>query len=151
MTEPTPVEAMNSMLEQMIPRAHQMGVTFVEMRRGYVRAELPFEGNGNHFGTVYAGVIFTLAEVLGGALHFASFDAATHYPLIRGMSIKYLKPGRGPLSASATLAEPEITRVLAEAGTDGKAAFELVAEVIDENGVLVASTVGDYQIRPYGM
>ena len=44
-------------LEQMIPRAHQMGVHFVEMRPGYVRADLPFEGNGNHFGTIYAGVI----------------------------------------------------------------------------------------------
>ena len=62
MLRPTPVETMNIALEQMIPRAHQMGVTFVEMRPGYVRAELPFEGNGNHFGTVYAGVIFTLAE-----------------------------------------------------------------------------------------
>jgi len=150
MSDPTPVETMNIALEQMIPRAHQMGVTFVEMQPGHVRAELPFEGNGNHFGTVYAGVIFTLAEVLGGAMHFASFDASTHYPLIRGMQIKYLKPGRGPLSASATLDAETIARVIAEAGTDGKAAFELNAEVVDENGVVVATTVGDYQIRPYG-
>jgi len=127
-----------------------MGVTFVEMRPGYVRAELPFEGNGNHFGTVYAGVIFTLAEVLGGAMHFASFDASTHYPLIRGMQIRYLKPGRGALSASASLDAETIARVVAEAGADGKAAFELNAEVVDENGVVVATTVGDYQIRPYG-
>jgi len=150
MSEPSPVETMNIALEQMIPRAHQMGVTFVEMRPGYVRAELPFEGNGNHFGTVYAGVIFTLAEVLGGAMHFASFDASTHYPLIRGMQIRYLKPGRGALSASATLDAETIARVAAEAGSDGKAAFDLIAEVTDEAGVLVATTVGDYQIRPYG-
>jgi thioesterase domain-containing protein len=145
------LDSMNLMLEQLIPRAHQMGVHFVELRRGYVRAELPFEGNGNHFGTVYAGVIFTLAEVLGGAMHFASFDSSTHYPLIRGMQISYLKPGRGALSASATLDEQTITRVIDEAGPDGKAAFELHAEVTDENGVVVATTVGDYQIRPFGM
>ena len=151
MSEPTPVETMNIALEQMIPRAHQMGITFTEMRPGYVRADLPFEGNGNHFGTVYAGVIFTLAEVLGGAMHFASFDASTHYPLIRGMQIRYLKPGRGPLSASASLDSETIARVIAESGPDGKAAFEMNAEVVDENGVVVATTVGDYQIRPYGM
>ena len=93
--------AVNAGLEHTIPRAYEMGVRFVELRRGFVRAELPFEGNGNHFGTIYAGVIFTLAEVLGGALHFACFDATTHYPLVRGMSIEFIAPGRGPLSASA--------------------------------------------------
>ena len=46
----------NAALEHLVPRAHQMGVHFVEMRPGYVRAEVPFDGNGNHFGTVYAGV-----------------------------------------------------------------------------------------------
>jgi thioesterase domain-containing protein len=142
---------MNLMLESLIPRAHQMGVTFVELRRGYVRAELPFEGNGNHFGTVYAGVIFTLAEVLGGAISFSSFDSSTHYPLIRGMQISYLKPGKGALTATASLDDETIERVLAEAGPDGKAPFELRAEVTDTNGVVVATTVGDYQIRPFGM
>jgi thioesterase domain-containing protein len=150
MSEPPLVETMNSMLEQMIPRLHQMGVTFVELRPGFVRAELPFEGNANHFGTVYAGVIYSLAEVLGGAIHFSSFDASTHYPLIRGTTIKFLKPGKGRLSASATLDEATIARVSTEAGTNGKATFELLAEVIDENGVVIATTVGDYQIRPYG-
>ena len=81
-------------------------------------------------------------------MHFASFDASTHYPLIRGMQISYLKPGRGALSASASLDAETIERVVAEAGPDGKAAFELHAEVVDENGVVVATTVGDYQIGP---
>src|SRR5689334_22531785 len=83
----------NAALAQLVPRAHQMGVRFVEMRPGHVRAELPFEGNGNHFGTVYAGVIFTLAEVLGGAMHWVSFDGSTHYPLVRSMSIDFVAPG----------------------------------------------------------
>ncbi|HEY2298877.1 MAG TPA: YiiD C-terminal domain-containing protein [Jatrophihabitans sp.] len=145
-----PVVMTNAALEQLIPRAHQMGVRFVEMRPGYVRAELPFEGNANHFGTVYAGVIFTLAEVLGGAMHWVSFDGATHYPLVRAVSIDFVAPGRGPLSASATLDEATIARVRAEAGTDRKARFELGASVVGEDGTLVATTVGDYQVRPYG-
>jgi acyl-coenzyme A thioesterase PaaI-like protein len=144
------VATMNAALEQLVPRAHQMGVRFVEVRPGFVRAQLPFEGNGNHFGTVYAGVIFTLAEVLGGAMHFASFDPATHYPLVRNMSIDFVAPGRGALTATASLDEDTIARVRAEAGADAKAPFELHATVTTEDGTVVATTVGDYQIRPYG-
>ena len=151
MTETTgdPIAIMNQLLEQTIPRAHQMGVTFVDMRPGHVRAEVPFEGNGNHFGVMYAGVIFTLAEVLGGALHYATFDVSTHYPLVRGMQIEFLAPGKGRLSASATLPDDEIERIRT-AAVNGKVPFELVAEVTGEDGTLVARTRGDYQIRPYG-
>lgn len=145
-----PVALMNAGLEQLIPRAWQMGVRFTDIRPGYVRAGVPFEGNGNHFGTIYAGVIFTLAEVLGGALHFATFDATTHYPLVRGIDIKFLKPGRGPLSASASLDEQTIERIKAEATPDQKVPFELHAQVVSEDGTVVATTVGDYQIRPHG-
>jgi acyl-coenzyme A thioesterase PaaI-like protein len=145
-----PIDTANAFLEQTIPRAHQMGVRFAELRPGYVRAQLPFEGNGNHFGTVYAGVIFTLAEVLGGAMHMATFDPTTHYPLVRGMRIEFIAPGRGPLSAEASLDDETIAWVRAEAGSDRKAPFELRATVSGEDGTVVASTVGDYQIRPYG-
>lgn len=141
---------MNLALEQLIPRAHQMGVTFVQMRPGYVRAEVPFEGNANHFGVIYAGVLFTLAEVLGGAMHMASFDAAaTHYPLVKGMRIDFLAPGKGRLSATATLTDEQIAEVKA-AAANGKAPYELRAEIADADGKVVANTVGDYQIRPYG-
>lgn len=141
---------MNAALEQLIPRAHQMGVHFVELRPGYVRAEVPAEGNGNHFGVIYAGVTFTLAEVLGGAIHFATFDPTTHYPLVRSLSIDFLKPGRGTLTAVATLSEPEIERIRAEATPGAKVAFVLEAEVTGAEGEIVARTRGDYQIRPFG-
>jgi acyl-coenzyme A thioesterase PaaI-like protein len=141
---------MNLALEQTVPRAHQMGVRFVEMRPGFVRAEVPFDGNGNHFGVIYAGVIFTVAEVLGGAMHFASFDVSTHYPLVRSMSVDFTAPGRGTLSASASLAPEEVERVRALAATGVKVPFELIAQVVGEDGTLVATTHGNYQIRPYG-
>jgi acyl-coenzyme A thioesterase PaaI-like protein len=147
---PSPLAVMNAALEQLVPRAHQMGVRFVEMRSGFVRAEVPFEGNGNHFGTVYAGVTFTLAEVLGGAMHFASFDVSTHYPLVRAMTVDFLAPGRGALSAAASLSDAEIATVRAAAAHGGKAAFVLNAEVTAADGTVVARTRGDYQIRPHG-
>lgn len=144
-----PVEAMNAGLEQLVPRAHQMGVRFVELRPGYVRAELPVEGNTNHVGTIYAGVIFTLAEVLGGAMHVATFDATTHYPIVRSMTIDFVAPGATPLTAVTSLSDEEVAAVRA-AATNGKAPFVLVAEVSDSNGTVVARTTGNYQIRPFG-
>jgi len=146
----TPIEQMNLAFEQMIPRAHQMGVRFVEMEQGFVRAEVPFEGNGNHFGVMYAGVIFTVAEVLGGAMHFATFDVSTHYPLVRSLTIDFKSPGKSTLTASARLTPEQIEAIKADAAANGKASFVLEAEVLGEDGTLVATTRGDYQIRPYG-
>ncbi len=140
----------NAALEQLIPVAHAMGVEFVELRPGYVRAEVPFEGNGNHFGVIYAGVIFTVAEVLGGAIHFATFDVTTHYPLVRNLAIEFLAPGKGRLSASASLSDDEVARIKVAATPDAKVPFVLEAEVVGEDGTVVARTRGDYQIRPFG-
>lgn len=140
---------MNAGLEQLVPRAHQMGVRFVELRPGYVRAELPLEGNTNHVGTIYAGVIFTLAEVLGGAMHVATFDVSTHYPIVRSLTIDFVAPGTTPLTAVAQLSDDEIEAVRSAAAT-GKAPFVLAAEVTDTSGTVVARTTGDYQIRPHG-
>ena len=109
-----------------------------------------FEGNGNHFGTVYAGVIFTLAEVLGGGLHLATFDVTTHYPLVRSVRIDFLAPGRTELTATASLDPATIDRVRAEAATGSKSSFELTATVTGDDETVVARTVGDYQIRPHG-
>ena len=55
------------------------------------------------------------------------------------------------MSASASLDEATIERVRAESAGGTKAPFELEAEVVGEDGVVVAKTRGDYQIRPFGM
>jgi acyl-coenzyme A thioesterase PaaI-like protein len=149
MTELT-VDAMNAGLAALIPRAHQMGIRFAELRPGYVRAEVPPDGNGNHFGVIYAGVTFTLAEVLGGALHFVTFDVSTHYPLVKALRIEFLAPGKTALSASAQLTDAEIERIRTAATPDAKVDFVLEAEVVDAEGVVVARTSGDYQLRPHG-
>jgi acyl-coenzyme A thioesterase PaaI-like protein len=145
-----PVATANAALEALVPRAHQMGVRFVALRPGFVQAGVPPDGNGNHFGVLYAGVTFTVAEVLGGGMHLASFDPTTHYPLVRRMEIEFLAPGRGALTAVATLAPDEVERIKTEAGAGATVPFELVAEVTGADGTLVARTRGDYQLRPFG-
>ena len=144
------VEMMNAALGSTIPTAKNMGVHVVEARRGFAATTVPVEGNGNHFGVMYAGVVFTVAEVLGGAMALASFRPATHFPLVRSLTIDFLKPGRGPVVAIAQLDDATIERVLAESEDGAKASFELTAEVVGGDDVVIARTRGDYQIRPYG-
>lgn len=77
------VEMMNAAMPSTIPTAHQMGVRVVEARRGYAAVTVPAEGNGNHFGVVYAGVQFTVAEMLGGVIALSTFDNAKYFPLVK--------------------------------------------------------------------
>ena len=141
------LEMGNAGLEHTIPVVFAMGVRFTDVGPGYAVAEVPFEGNGNHFGTMYAGVLFTVGEVLGGALSMATFDLAKYVPLVKHMTIDFLKPARSTVRASTSLDDDTIEQLKATADADGKAEFPLVAELHDEDGVLVGRTTGTYQIR----
>lgn len=137
----------NAAIEHAIPVAYRMGVHFVDVGPGYAVAEVPFEGNGNHFGAMYAGVLFTVGEVLGGALSMASFDNSRYYPLVKSLTIDFLKPSGSRVRAFTRLDDEEIARVAADADAHGKGEFQLVAELEDEAGIIVARTTGTYQIR----
>jgi acyl-coenzyme A thioesterase PaaI-like protein len=144
------VEMMNGALESTIPIAHQMGVRVVEARRGYAAATVPVEGNGNHFGVIYAGVQFTVAEILGGIVALSTFDTAKYFPLVKNVDIKFLGMARSELRAEAALDDETIARVEAEAAEQGKADFTLEAVVTDADGQTVANTRGLYQLRAFG-
>ena len=141
---------MNGAMAYTIPPAHKMGIKAVEARRGYAAASVPLEGNGNHFGVVYAGVQFTVAEILGGIIALSTFDSAKYYPLVKNVDIKFTGMARSDLRAEASLDEDEIGRIEAEAAEKGKADFTLDAVVKDEAGQTVSVTRGLYQLRAHG-
>jgi acyl-coenzyme A thioesterase PaaI-like protein len=144
------VDMMNGAMEATIPPVHKMGIRVVEAGRGHAVASVPLEGNGNHFGVVYAGVQFTVAEMLGGVIAFATFDTAKYYPLVKGVDIKFTGMARSDLRAETSLDEDEIARIEAEAAEKGKADFTLDAVVKDEAGQTVSVTHGLYQLRAHG-
>ncbi|OBB03674.1 thioesterase [Mycobacteriaceae bacterium 1482268.1] len=141
---------MNAAMEQTIPPAHKMGIKVVEAGRGHGVASVPIKGNGNHFGVVYAGVQFTVAEMLGGVIALATFDPAKYYPLVKNVDIKFTGMARSDLRAEADLGEDDIARIEAEAAEKGKADFVLDAVVSDEGGQTVSVTHGLYQLRAHG-
>ena len=57
------------MIEQGIPFAGRTEVEVMVMEPGYVKLKMPLKPNLNHVGTMYAGALFTLAElgVIGGS------------------------------------------------------------------------------------
>jgi acyl-coenzyme A thioesterase PaaI-like protein len=144
------LELMNGALGSTIPTAHKMGVQVVEARRGYAAATVPAEGNGNHFGVVYAGAQFTVAEILGGIIAMSTFDSAKYFPLVKNVDIKFVGMARSELRAQASLDDATIARVEAEAADRGKADFTLEAVVTDADGQTVATTRGLYQLRTLG-
>jgi len=143
-------ELFNTVLAQSIPRAAEMGIEVVELRPGYVKSKTPFDGNGNHIGTMYAGVLFTAAELLGGAIALSTFDMTKFYPVVKGLSINFRRPATGPVFAEASISD-ELAAELAEtAQADGKAEFVFETTLTDEAGEVVATTEGTYQLRAHG-
>jgi thioesterase domain-containing protein len=128
----------------------RMGVKVVEMKRGYVEMQAPMEGNLSHVGTMYAGALFSLAEIPGGAMFLTSFDVSRFYPIVKEMTIRYKRPVTSTATVKVGMTEEEIQRVSREADEKGKSEFTLTAEIFDEGGTLVCETVGTYQLRKMG-
>jgi thioesterase domain-containing protein len=143
-------EFFNSILAQSIPRASDMGIEVVELRPGYVKSKTPFEGNGNHIGTMYAGVLFTAAELLGGAMALSTFDMTKFYPVVKGLSINFRRPATGAVFAEASMSDQLVNELTEKAAAEGKAEFLFETTLTDESGEVVATTEGTYQLRAHG-
>ena len=137
-----------------VPILEAMGIHVVEVRPGFAAADLPPEPNVNHFGVTYAGSLFSVAEMLGGLLALTTFDfegeLAGFVPLVKESTIRFRRPALGVVRASGALSDEEVARVRREALATGKGEFVLEATLTDEQGEVVASTVGTYQVRRLG-
>jgi len=138
---------LNSVIEQSIPAMHGLGIRAVQLDPGHVVGTAPLAGNGNHLGTMYAGTLFGLAEMLGGAMFGASFDIARFHPTVKDLKIRFRRPATSDVRAEAHLDAATLERLRAEAEEQGKAEFVLEARITDLAGEVVATTVGTYQVR----
>ncbi|OUS06693.1 thioesterase [Gammaproteobacteria bacterium 42_54_T18] len=142
-------ETIRKMTTKSIPFAERAGIDLVEFKRGHVKMKIPLEPNKNHIGTMYAGALFTLAEIPGGAIFMSAFDMTKFFPIVAEMTIKYLKPATTDIYVEVSMSEEEIERITNEATENGKSTFILEKELKDENGVVVAITTGTYQARAH--
>lgn len=141
------IQLVNHTIEHVVPAMNRLGIRAVDVRPTHVAGIVPLRRNSNHLGTMYAGALFGLAEMLGGALVAASFDLAAFYPTVKEVQIWYRRPARSDVRAKAAISDEELARIHAEADRTGKAEFVLNATLTDADSVVVATTMGTYQVR----
>ena len=144
---PLPVEIARQLTEEQIAFVKRSGLKAEVLEPGFIRLRMPLQGNQNHIGSMYAGALFTLAEIPGGALFLTSFDAQRFYPIIKEMNLRFRRPATGDIVVEARLSAEEIQRLENEAQANGKADYLLELALTDTNGEVVALSRGLYQLR----
>jgi thioesterase domain-containing protein len=140
-------EAVKKLVEKKIAFVERMGLKVLELTPGYVKLMAPLRGNENHIGSMYAGALFTLAEIPGGALILTTFDPTKCYPVIKELTIKFLRPAQSDITTEVFLSQQQVDLVNGEISKQGKAEFVLRGELKDESGTVVATSQGIYQLR----
>ncbi len=129
-----------------IPFATRNHFKVVDFRPGYVKASIPFKPNKNHFNAMYAGALFTVAELPGGILQIFSFEE-DFFPILEKMEIEFLKKAKTDVTVEFSLSKEEIARIGEEVHRDGKSRFTLQGEIKDKKNEVVAKTLAFYQVR----
>lgn len=144
---PMPIELARQLTEEQIAFVKRSGLKAEVLEPGHLRLCMPPAGNQNHIGSMYAGALFTLAEIPGGALFLTSFDSQRFYPVIKEMNLRFRRPAMGEIHVEARLAAEQIDRLQREAQSRGKADYLLELQLTDASGEVVAESRGLYQLR----
>jgi len=140
-------ETMKSLIEKPFSFVERMGMKVLVLEPRRVKLSVPLRGNENHIGSMYAGALFTIAEIPGGALFLTTFDISRFYPVVKEMTIRFVKPAKTDVTIEMVMPVAEAERIETEAEKDGKADFVLEGEVKDSNGETVTVSRGIYQLR----
>ncbi|MCE5362028.1 YiiD C-terminal domain-containing protein [Pseudomonas anguilliseptica] len=144
---PLPTELVRQLTEEQIAFVQRSGLKADVLEVGHVRLRMPLTGNQNHIGSMYAGALFTLAEIPGGALFLTSFDTQRFYPIVKEMNLRFRRPATGDIQVEASLSEAQIEQLQKQATEEGKAEYVLELQLTDDSGEVVAQSRGLYQLR----
>jgi len=130
-----------------VPAIGRFGLQVTAIEPGRVALSMPFEGNGNHMGTMYAGALFAIAELPGGLLPLSVLEGQV-VPILKQLTIRFARPARGTVTLEAAIDPGRLRELAAQALADGRAEFDLELQVTDAEGEVVAISHGTYQLRP---
>jgi thioesterase domain-containing protein len=147
---PSKFEQLKKSLVEGIPAVKRTGIEILDLRVGYVKMSMPFEPNINHVGIMYAGSLFTLAELPGGAIFATGFDSENYYPVVKDMQLRFRRPAKTDITVEVSMTQEEIDEIQSRADRDGKADYSWECELKDASGEVVARTVNVYQLRKIG-
>jgi thioesterase domain-containing protein len=134
-------------LESAIGIVKKMGLKVLAMKDGYVKLQMPIKENVNHVGTMYAGSLFTLGEIMGGAIFVACFDMNKYYPIVKDVQIRYRRPALTDITVELSMSGEQVRQLTAALEEKGKADFPLELQLIDAGGEVVSIVQGVWQAR----
>lgn len=138
---------LRKIFETVVPFAARSGIKAIEISASKNKIMMPLAPNINHVGTMYAGALFTVAEMMGGAVAMSTFGPLGLVPIVKGLNIRFVKPARSDVTVEYTMTEEETKKVIDEAESTGKGNYVLKLEIKDKDGVVVATSEGFYQVR----
>jgi len=138
---------MKEMFRSGIPFSKRTGIEATKLEKDGIDLKMPLAPNINHIGTMYAGALFTLAEMMGGAVAMVYFMEHQLIPIVTGLNIKYTKMAKSDVTTSHRMTEDEVARIIEDCKTNGKANYTFKLELKDKDGLVVAETEGFYQVR----
>ncbi len=144
------IEEARNLVETSVSFVQRAGLQAPVLERGRVVTTMPLSGNTNHIGIMYAGALFSVGEVTGGAMFLTSFDMSKYYPVVKDMYIRFRRPALTDVSIEVRMDENEILRIEKEAAEKGKADYILEGNIVDDKGEVVAVMKGTYQLRAMG-
>lgn len=145
-------EQLRTMLGSVVPFANHVGVQITEVSPGAAAAVLPEAPHLlNHVGTQHAAALYAVAEAASGAA-VAGLIAdvlMSVTPVAKAASIRYLKPARGPITASATI-DGDSAEARARLDSTGKSEFAVKVTLTDAANVTVAEVDVNWYVRKNG-
>ncbi|TES90291.1 MAG: DUF4442 domain-containing protein, partial [Desulfobacteraceae bacterium] len=91
---------MSGLLERGMPFAARTGIKVLKLDRENIELLMPLTPNINHIGIMYAGALFTLGEMMGGAVALVYLFEHSLIPIVKSFSIKFVKPGTTDITTS---------------------------------------------------
>jgi acyl-coenzyme A thioesterase PaaI-like protein len=143
----TPEQA-TAFVHQTVPAIGRLGVVVEAIGPDAVELRVPIEGNGNHFGTMYAGALFGLCELPGGLIPLGVLDPTKYTPIVTRVDIRFLAAARSDVTLVASIDAAQMRALGAQVDDEGRAEFTLELHGEDADGRTVVSSTAYYQLRP---
>ena len=143
----TPEQA-TAFVHQTVPAIGRLGVVVEAIGPDAVELRVPIEGNGNHFGTMYAGALFGLCELPGGLIPLGVLDPTKYTPIVTRVDIRFLAAARTDVTLVATIDADQMRALGEQVDREGRAEFTLDLHGEDADGRTVVSSTAYYQLRP---
>lgn len=131
--------AFSALIGRMAPYTGTIDGRVVALDQGYARVQMhDRKAVRNHLDSIHAIALMNLAELCTGlALMYGIPDDARG--ILAGLSIDYLKKGRGTLTAECRTEVPSSTE---------RREMEVIGEIRDEQGELVARATARWLVGP---